>query len=657
MAALLIEKDLIEDAKERLGETQAHIIAEELNLQNFDERNLKACCPFHDEKTPSFIYDKKHNRFTCFGACQRSYDLIDVYQMKGYTFVEAAQKMLELAGIQQSFGEHRVKTKHQYRYPQEVVCTNKQKVYDYLALRGISQKTADYLDIRQDFEGNLVFNYYDTNDVLTMVKYRPSHKIDKENGEIKNWCQKDADTCPLLFNMNRINPTEPLLICSGELDCAAAVEAGWQNAVSIPLGDGNTHWLETNSDWLDQFDSIIIAADNDDSGHKFRENIIPRLGSWRCKTMEIPENCARPDGRIVRVKDVNEALVYFGKEKVMTMIMSAKDNPIPSVVDMSDVRSKDYATIPGVETGIAALDKELMRLFYGTLTVITGLPGSGKSSILSQIVANALEQDVNTWMFSGELPEAMVKNWSTYVLAGPRNVNEYATVYGDRYYKIKEGVEDAIDETYRGKWFLYRDDFDKDIDSLLEAMRGSVRKYGCRLFILDNFMTIDIGDSDDELREQTKIVKKLIEFAKKYNTATILVCHPRKMQKTNSVGIQDISGTSNIINLAHRSFGLRKITEQERGGFGSELPPRLKGYDVVLNIIKDRIRGRSGIQLGLYYDQPSRRFYTTQEEYDKQYHWDKNTYETQLRMPDREPFIAEVLGEVQDNACENANLK
>ena len=289
-----------------------------------------------------------------------------------------------------------------------------------------------------------------------------------------------------------------------------------------------------------------------------------------------------------------------------------------------------------------------MRLFYGTLTGVTGLPGSGKSSILSQLIANALEQDVNTWMFSGELSESMVKNWSVYVLAGPRNVNEYYTPSGDRYFKIRDDVEAQVDERYRGKWFLYRDDFDKDIDSLLEAMRGSVRKYGCRLFILDNFMTIDIGNSDDELKEQTNIVKKLIDFSKKYNAATILVCHPRKMQKTSNVGIQDISGTSNIINLAHRTFGLRKITEQEKQGFGfgSELPQKLMGYDVVLNIIKDRIRGRSGIQMGLYYDQASRRFYTTQDEYDRQYSWDTNTYETQMRMPDREPNIEEVIGEV-----------
>lgn len=113
------------------------------------------------------------------------------------------------------------------------------------------------------------------NDVLTMVKYRPSRRVHKENGDIKNWCQTGADTSPLLFNMNRINTASSLLITCGELDCAAAIESGWKNAVSIPLGDQNTKWCDECKDWLDQFDDIILCADNDQSGEKFLKPSLP----------------------------------------------------------------------------------------------------------------------------------------------------------------------------------------------------------------------------------------------------------------------------------------------------------------------------------------------------------------------------------------------
>ena len=141
------------------------------------------------------------------------------------TYLEACQKLFELAGMKYSFGELGVRTKHQYKYPKEVICEDKTAVYNYFHRRKISPATLDYADVRQDEEGNTVFNYYDTNDVLTMVKYRPSRKVRK--GENKQWCQKGADTSNLLFNMNRINVNAPLLICEGEPDCLSAIEAGY----------------------------------------------------------------------------------------------------------------------------------------------------------------------------------------------------------------------------------------------------------------------------------------------------------------------------------------------------------------------------------------------------------------------------------------------
>ena len=76
---------------------------------------------------------------------------------------------------------------------------------------------------------------------------------------------------PLLFNMNRVNVNSPLLICEGEPDCLSAIEAGFKNAVSVPLGSSNLHWIDENLEWLDQFDSIIICADNDEAGLKMQK--------------------------------------------------------------------------------------------------------------------------------------------------------------------------------------------------------------------------------------------------------------------------------------------------------------------------------------------------------------------------------------------------
>lgn len=626
-----IDREAILQAKEKLGDRNAQIIVEELGITDFDEKNMKCCCPFHQEDHASFIYNKKAFNFRCFGSCGRSYDILDVFMYKGATYAEACKKLFELAEMPYSFGELGVKTKRHYRYPHEVPCTDKSKVYAYFEQRKISRETLDALDVRQDSEGNAVFNYYDTNDVLTMVKYKPSYKV--QHGQAKCWCQQNSDTAPLLFNMNRINVNSPLLICEGEPDCLSAIEAGFKNAVSVPLGSSNLHWIDENLEWLDQFESIIICADNDDAGVKMQKECVPRLGSWRTKVVDIP---AIPIGNTGRVtKDLNEILYVCGKDKVLELILDAKDSPVPSVADLSDVEPTEYEDVDGVTTGLKAIDDELMRLFFGTLTIVSGQPGSGKSSLLTQLACNSLDNDIGTWLFSGELPNGVEKSWFNYIFAGPRNITDAISRRGNPYKKISTTTLAEINKTYKGRWHIYRDDYDNTLDKLIASMTDTVRKYGARCLILDNFMCIDTETSEEELRSQTDTIKKLIEFAKKYQVAVILVCHPRKMDAGTNVGIYDIAGTSNIVNLAHRTIGLRRVTDAERENAAkySEKRRQLLKYDVIVTIVKDRMFGRQNIDVGLYYDPASRRFFSDMDEYDRRFSWDKKEYKEPLPLP------------------------
>lgn len=626
-----IDREAILQAKEKLGDRNAQIIVEELGITDFDEKNMKCCCPFHQEDHASFIYNKKAFNFRCFGSCGRSYDILDVFMYKGATYAEACKKLFELAEMPYSFGELGVKTKRHYRYPHEVPCTDKSKVYAYFEQRKISRETLDALDVRQDSEGNVVFNYYDTNDVLTMVKYKPSHKV--QHGQAKCWCQQNSDTAPLLFNMNRINVNSPLLICEGEPDCLSAIEAGFKNAVSVPLGSSNLHWIDENLEWLDQFESVIICADNDDAGVKMQKECVPRLGSWRTKVVDIP---AIPIGNTGRVtKDLNEILYVCGKDKVLELILDAKDSPVPSVADLSDVEPTEYEDVDGVTTGLKAIDDELMRLFFGTLTIVSGQPGSGKSSLLTQLACNSLDNDISTWLFSGELPNGVEKSWFNYIFAGPRNITDAISRRGNPYKKISTTTLAEINKTYKGRWHIYRDDYDNTLDKLIASMTDTVRKYGARCLILDNFMCIDTETSEEELRSQTDTIKKLIEFAKKYQVAVILVCHPRKMDAGTNVGIYDIAGTSNIVNLAHRTIGLRRVTDAERENAAkySEKRRQLLKYDVIVTVVKDRMFGRQNIDVGLYYDPASRRFFSDMDEYDRRFSWDKKEYKEPLPLP------------------------
>jgi twinkle protein len=137
---------------------------------------------------------------------------------------------------------------------------------------------------------------------------------------------------------------------------------------------------------------------------------------------------------------------------------------------------------------------------------------------------------------------------------------------------------------------------------------------------------------------QTKLVNDLIKFASKFNVSVVLIAHPRKTQDMRSdIEMYDIAGSSNIINLAMRSIGLRRVSKKEQ----EDDKNPFRKYNVVLTIMKDRLLGKADVQMGLYYDVKSRRFFTDYAEFDHIYKWDEKQYTDKIPYPvevEQSPF-------------------
>lgn len=628
MKKLLVDKNLIEKAKEKLCDENAFIMAELLELENFDEKNLKACCPYHREDTPSFIYNRKNYTFHCFG-CSKTVDVIDVLMEQGKTFIDAAKWLCERAEINFSCPEQHVKTLSRYKYPHEESRNNDMtKVYDYLESRCISKATVDYLDIRSDVYGNVAFHTYDQYDTLTVVNYRKSQKTEKN--ENKCWFQKDADVADILWNMNRINNTKPLVITEGQIDCASVIEAGYLNCVSILKGSQGMGWIENCWDWLQQFDSIIVFSDGDEAGIKMRNEVINRLGAIRCKYVEIPKELQWKDTeRIVPVKDANEILQSQGKDYLLELINTAKDIPITSVAKLSEIKELNPNEMDGFEVGIEELDKELMKIFTGGVTLLTGLPSAGKTTFLNQVVLRAMDSGYKTFLFSRELLNGMSKGWFTQVAAGRRNMHSIKLPNGNDFYVVNDDAKEEITKHYDDMFFIYKDEEENSEDKLFESMELCATKKGLRLFIIDNLMTVQLNsNTTDTNKAQTDFMNRLIKFSMKYDVVVICIAHPRKIQGGTDIGLFDVAGSQNIVNLATRTIGLKRVKEDDK----NNLSNKYYGYDVIISVIKDRIFG-STKDIPVYYDKIDRRFYSRYEEFDYSYAWDKNKYYNKLPYP------------------------
>jgi len=611
-----IPKDLIEGAKKALGERAASIIADGLSVQKWNERQLTGCCPFHSEKTGSFKWNKKSNGFKCFG-CGVSLDIIDYYMQTGMSFIESARELFRQTGTAYEFDEDERpmvnKDKQPYRFPEPEKNEEMPRAEKYLSLRGISRKTLDYAGVRQDAKGNIVFEYKDENGRLLLVKYRPSRKL--KSGEMKTWCQKDKDTTPILYGMHQVDTTKPLLITEGEIDRLAAIEAGFQNAVSVPFGANNYHWIERNWDWLEQFDKIIIWADNDQAGEEMRKEVIPRLGEYRCYYVRSEHS------------DLNIHLFKEGKESVLKAIEDARDVPITDVIDMADVEDYDISGAEKIKSGINGLDKWIAGWVLGTVNVITGINGSGKSTFVNQVcVCEALSQGYNAFIMSGELTKPQLRNWIEYPMAGPQNVTEKDNGANQpTTYYVSKAVKEKMRDWYRGRIFIYDNDLDMRASRILQKMEELTRKYGVKVFVLDNLMTIDLeGTEYEKFSKQKDFVKSLVRFAARFNSVVHLVAHPRKTETIQRLTKMDVAGSGDITNLAHYVTAVHRVLPSEKEDTlnkKGEVVQEGCPYDCVIDLFKNRPIGHQDKSVGVYFERASKRFYGDSDDPGKEYSW------------------------------------
>lgn len=495
------------------------------------------------------------------------------------------------------------------RFSQMQTIKPKPAAITYLESRKITAATAEkyQITVQSKHENVLVFPFLDEKGTLQFIKYRKTDfnpTVDKG----KEWCE--ANRKPILFGMYQCNlDNKTLIMTEGQLDSLSVAESGIENAVSVPNGKNGFTWVPYCWDWLQNFDTLIVFGDCE-------RGSITLLDDMRRRFRGIVKAVRQQDYR--GCKDANELLQKYGRDAVKKAVDQAEVLPLQQVKDLADVRAVDLFSLPKIPTGIKSLDRVLSGgIYLGQTVILTGKRGEGKSTLGSQLLANALNDGNTVLAYSGELQDYFFKRWIDFQIAGKHNVIDKAESNGTINYTIPKEKVKKISAWYQGRAYIYENQTltDDEPAELIETIEKAVQQHGIKLVLLDNLMTaLDVGMSVDLYRAQSKFVDKLVKMAKRQQVAVILVVHPRK----NSSGADDndsVSGSADITNKVDVVMTYKR---------DKDLPEDQR----LLTISKNRLTGKLATgekALTLYYDKTSKRISDTDVSFTVPYGWEEDT--------------------------------
>lgn len=451
---------------------------------------------------------------------------------------------------------------------------------EYLQSRGISQEICKQYEITTKTNNILVFPFKNENGELKFIKYRKTD-FDKSKDKNKEWCEKDC--MPILFGMNHSDPEDgPLIITEGQIDSLSVAEAGLLNAVSVPTGMNGFTWIPHCWDWFQSFKELIIFGDCEKGKVTLTELADRFNGLTRIVREEDYKGC----------KDANELLQKYGKEAVIAAVNNAEIQPNKHIKSLSDVEDIDLDNLESIKTMIPELDELLKGGFHsGELILLTGKRGDGKSTWMSQLISNALMQDVRSFVYSGELTDSFFKAWIDKQIIGK--------------WKILPSEQEQLKRYYRDKIYLYDNEIiqeDDEMTTLLETIEVAIKQYDCKLICVDNLMTaVDTVSSEKLYRMQSKFTGDLKTLAKKYNVVIILVAHPRK---SNGYEFQndDVSGSADITNKVDVVMSYSRPSKDD----DESIDLNCRNLLITKNRLTGKLTGKNN-KIYLYYSDESKR--------------------------------------------------
>ena len=413
------------------------------------------------------------------------------------------------------------------------------------------QQSNEYFPVLEDYINCVVYPYFKEYQIANLVYFYGIHRAYEMGG------------IPLAFNYDKISIDHTILVFD-ELEVLSLYEAGVENVISLFGGYSlDSHYfndtknkildsLKYIEDKIKDLKKITLALPNHERANELKDELLRRFGKERCWVIQPPE----------KGYTWNKILIDYGKEKLKSLLDTAKPIPVKGIFEVSEVEDtldELYYTgfRKGSSTGYDDLDA-YYTVLPGQWTILTGIPGHGKSNFLDALMVNlANYQD---WRFAIFSPENQPV------------ARHYASIM-EKYYKqpFDLGKHNRISEEQKelGKLWLKEhfsiilpdEDANWSIDGVLDLAKVLVYRKGIKGLVIDPWNELDHSRPNNQTETEyvSAVLTKIRRFARNYDVHVWLVAHPAKLYKDKDGKYPvptpyDISGSAHYRNKADNAI-------------------------------------------------------------------------------------------------------
>lgn len=407
--------------------------------------------------------------------------------------------------------------------------------------------------------------YKDSQGNVVHLKHR---RLDKKTF----WSSKDTQLVFWGLDQVDLDSDSTLFIVEGEMDALALAQAGVYNVLSVPNGtpepkivDGvkispvyKMDYFEASEELIRKAERIVVATDADEPGQALADEIIRRAGGEKCWRVTWPDEC----------KDANDVLVKHGARGLSAAMGDARPVPISGIYTGFDLEKKLLRLYiegydKGADFGYMLFDK-IYTAKQGYLTIVTGIPGHGKSTVLDQLLVRLAHR--HSWTFAIFSPEQQPLEWHQTQLIEQRVGQPFFEGHHER--MSQETMLDA--NRWVSEHFAFILPETPTIDSILELADAQILRTGIKGMVIDPWNEIEHQRPQGltETEYISLVLTKLRNFARNRDIALWIIAHPTKMRKEDGIypipDLYDISGAAHWNNKA--DFGMvvyRNMQEAE----------------------------------------------------------------------------------------------